>query len=117
MLVMLLNQRGVDHVRTRNKSMRSEGCDMKLILVPDVCPPSQLNREMAATPPKSNPVIHPTLARKGKQSRVFTQCGRNAIPETVTQQVNLFQPTGQKTAVHGPNLKDKKKEITWETNE
>ena len=31
MLVMLLSQRGADHVRTRNKSMRSEGCDMKLV--------------------------------------------------------------------------------------
>ena len=32
-------------------------------------------------------------------------------------QVNLFQRTGQKTAVQAPNLKDKKKEVTWETNE
>ena len=54
---------------------------------------------------------------KRKTKLSVTQCGRNAIPETVTQQVNLFQRTGQKTAAQGPNLKDKKKEITWETNE
>ena len=63
--------------------------------------------------------------KRNKAERV-TQCGRNAIPETVTHplqrsknlsQANLFQRTGQKTAVQAPNLKDKKKEITWETNE
>ena len=55
---------GADHVRTMKKNMRSEGCDMKLIFRAS----PQLNKEIAATPPKSNPVIHPTLARKGKQS-------------------------------------------------
>ena len=34
--------------------------------------------------------------------------GMNALPETVTR---------QKTAVQAPNLKDKKKEVAWETNE
>ena len=63
--------------------------------------------------------------KENKAERV-THCGRNATPETVTHpfqrsknlsQVNLFQRTGQKTPVQAPNLKDKKKEITWETNE
>ena len=114
MLVMLLNQRGVDHVGTRNKGMRSE------------CPPSQLNREIAATPPKKFWSFIQRLSEKENKADRVTQRGRNAIPETVAHpfqrsknlsQVNLCQRTEQKTAVQAPSLKDKKKEITCETNE
>ena len=42
----------------------------------------QLKREIAATQPKSHLVIHPKVVRN-KAERV-TQCGRNAIPETIT---------------------------------
>ena len=62
------------------------------------------------------------LPEKENKAERVTQCGRNAVPETVTHpyqrsQVNLFQRTGQKTAVQAPSLKDKKKEIIWKINE
>ena len=45
------------------------------------------------------------LPEKENKAERVTQCGRNALPETVTRQKTAAQAPGKKT------------EVAWETNE